>query len=109
MTLSQNPLRTASVLASALMTTFVLFTASAGQARSNPIVYTAELVAPVKAANHIIKGTVIHCAGTQCKGRKSGSAVKSICANLSDEVGELASFSYKGQPVDDAALAKCND
>ena len=45
----------------------------------------------------------------ECKGRKSSSSIRSVCANLADEVGELASFSYKGEPVDEAALAKCND
>ena len=109
MTLPQNPLRTASMLATAMMTTMVLFTASAGQARSNPVVYTAELMAPVEAANHIIKGTIIRCAGTECKGRKSSSSIRSVCANLADEVGPLKSFSYKGEAVDAEALEKCND
>ncbi len=109
MTLSQSPLRATATLATALMASALMFTASAGQARSNPIVYTAELVAPVEAANHIIKGTVIRCAGTECKGRKSSSSIRSVCANLADEVGELASFSYKGEAVNEAALAKCND
>lgn len=109
MTLSQNPLRNAAMLSIALMVSAILFGASASQARSNPIVYTAELVAPVEAASHIIRGTVIKCAGTECKGRTSSSSVRTICANLADEVGKLASFSYKGEAVDEAALAKCNN
>ena len=109
MTLFQNPLQTASALATAMMVTTVLFTASAGQARGNPIIYTAELMAPVEAANHIIRGTVIKCAGTDCKGAASSSSVRTVCANLADEVGPLASFTYKGEPIDEAALAKCND
>ena len=104
MTLSQNPLRNAAMLSIALMVSSILFGASTSHARSNAIVYTAELVAPVEAANHIIKGTVIQCAGTECKGRKSSSAVRSVCAKLADEVGELASFSYKGEAVDQEAV-----
>ncbi|WP_211051191.1 CC_3452 family protein [Parasphingorhabdus halotolerans] len=92
-----------------MMVTTVLFTASAGQARGNPVVYTAELMAPVEAANHIIRGTVVKCAGTECRAGASSSSVKTVCAKLADEVGPLASFSYKGEPIDEAALAKCND
>ena len=82
MTLSQSPLRASATLATALMASALMFTASAGQARSNPVVYTAELAAPVEAANHIIRGTVIRCAGTECKGRKSSSSIRTVCANL---------------------------
>jgi len=109
MTLSQSPLRAAATLSVALMASTLMFTATTAQARGNPVVYTAELVAPVEAANHIIKGTVIRCAGTECKGRKSSSSIRSVCANLSKEVGELASFTYKGEAIDAEALAKCND
>lgn len=108
MSLLQNPLRTASVLATAMMATMVLFTASAGQARSTSIVYTAELQTPVEAETHIIKGTVIRCAGTECTGKKSSSSVRSICANLARKVGPLESFSYRDEPMDAAALEKCN-
>ena len=109
MTLSQNPLRIASVLATALMTTFVLFTASAGQARSNPVVYTVQLVVPVEAGMHIIKGTAIQCNGTECSGRKSSSSKKNVCAKIADKIGPVASFAYKGEAMDAEALAKCND
>ncbi|MEO0441953.1 MAG: hypothetical protein AAF067_13905, partial [Pseudomonadota bacterium] len=48
------------------------------------------------------------CAGTECKGAKSSSSVKTVCARLSRKVGPLASFTYKGETVDAEALAKCN-
>ena len=109
MLLSQSPARIFMTLVTALLTTGLLFSASAGQARSSAVVYTAELVAPVEAAQHIIKGTVIRCAGTECKGKKSGSSIKTVCAKLAQKVGPLQSFAYKGEAIDAEALAKCND
>lgn len=109
MLLSQSPSRSLVTLATAAITTGLLFTASGAQARSSAVVYTAELAAPVEAARHIIRGTVIHCADTQCKGAKSNSSPRTICAKLSREVGTLESFSYKGEAMDAESLAKCND
>ncbi|MEL6874669.1 MAG: hypothetical protein AAGM33_04260 [Pseudomonadota bacterium] len=109
MLLSQSPSRSLVTLAAALVTSALMFTASTASARSNAIVYTAELAAPVEAANHIIRGTVIRCAGTECKGTKSGSSARSVCARLAHKVGPLESFSYKGEAMDEEALAKCND
>ncbi len=108
MLLSQSPLRNIFMLFVAMLVTTVIFTASAADARSKPVAYTAELQQPVEASRHIIKGTVMHCTGTECKGAKSGSSVKTVCARLSRKVGPLASFTYKGEAVDAEALAQCN-
>ena len=108
MIISQSPLRNIFMLFVAILTTTLIFTASAANARSKPVAYSVELQQPVEASQHIIKGTVIHCAGTECKGAKSGSSVKTICAKLSRKVGPIASFSYKGETMDADALAKCN-
>lgn len=109
MLLSQSPFRSLLVLLTALMTTGLLFTASTAHAsRGNPVVYTAELVNPVEADQHIIRGTVISCAGNECRGAKSSSSVRTICAKLADKVGPLASFAYKGEVMSAEALAKCN-
>lgn len=109
MLLSQSSSRSLVTLATAVITTGLLFTASTAQARSSAVVYTAELAAPVEATRHIIKGTVIRCAGTECKGAKSDSSPRTICARLSRKVGALESFSYKGEAMDAESLAKCND
>ncbi|QTD54939.1 CC_3452 family protein [Parasphingorhabdus cellanae] len=108
MLISQTPLRHIAMLFVAILTTTLIFTASAAEARSKPVAYTAELQQPVEATRHIIKGTVMHCAGTECKGAKSGSSVKTVCARLSRKVGPLASFTYKGEAVDAETLARCN-
>lgn len=108
MLLSQSPLRSLLMLAVAVITSAMIFSASTAQARSNAIVYTAELIAPVEAAQHIISGTVIRCGGTECKGPKSNSSIRRVCAKLAAEVGPIAAFSYKGKAMDEAALEKCN-
>ena len=92
----------------AILTTTLIFSASAAEARSKPVAYTAELQQPVEASKYIIKGTVMHCAETECIGAKGTSSVKTMCAKLSQEVGPLASFAYKGEALDADELAKCN-
>jgi len=109
MSLLQNPLRIAATLATAMMATMVLFTATAGHARGNTVVYTAQIAEPLQPSTHITKGTVIRCAGTECKGAKSSSSTRTICAKIADKVGPVASFSYKGEAIDADALAKCNN
>lgn len=108
MTISQSPLRSMMMLFVAILTTTLIFSASAANARTKTVAYTAELQQPVEASKHIIRGTVMHCAGTECKGAKSGSSFKSVCAKLARKVGPLASFTYKGEAVDAEALARCN-
>ncbi len=108
MLLSQSPIRNIALLFVAILTTTLIFTASAADARSKTVAYTVELQQPVEASKHIIRGTVIHCAGTECKGAKSSSSVRSVCAKLSRKVGPIASFTFKGETMDADALAKCN-
>ena len=109
MLLSQSLLRASIIFCIAVMTSLTLFTATTAEARSTAIAYTAELQAPVEAAQEIIKDTVIRCAGTECIGGQSSSAPRTICAKLADEFGPVASFAYKGEAFDAEALAKCND
>lgn len=109
MLLSQSPLRAWMFFCIAALTSLTLFTATTAQARTTAIAYTAELQAPVDAAQEIIKDTVIHCAGTECIGGQSSSAPRTICAKIADEFGPVASFAYKGEAFDAEALAKCNN
>lgn len=109
MLVSQSPLRAAIIFSIAALTSLTLFTATTAQARTTAIAYTAELQAPVEAAQEIIRDTVIRCAGTECVGGQSSSAPRTICAKIADEFGPVASFAYKGELFDAEALAKCND
>ncbi|HEY9091253.1 CC_3452 family protein [Parasphingorhabdus sp.] len=92
----------------ALAAAMFVFIASPAEARSKPVAYTAELQQPVEESRFIIKGTVIYCAGTECKGAKGHSSVKTMCAKLAKEVGPIVSFSYKGEVIDSDALSECN-
>lgn len=85
-----------------------VFIASPAEARSKPVAYTAELQQPAAESHYIIRGTVIYCTGTECKGAKGHSSVKTMCAQLADEVGPLKAFSYKGEALDAEALGECN-
>ena len=109
MLISQNPLRAAIIFCVAAMVSLTLFTATTAEARGTAVAYTAELQAPVDAAQEIIKGTVIRCSGTQCVGGQSSSSPRTICAKVADEFGPVAKFTYKGEAFDAEALAKCND
>ena len=108
MLLSQSPLRASMIFCIAAMTSLTLFTATTAEARSRTIAYTAELQAPVEAAQEIIKGTVIRCSGTECIGAQSTSSPRTICAKVADKFGPVASFAYNGEAFDTEALAKCN-
>ncbi len=109
MLLSQSPLRASILFCVAAMTSLTLFTATTAEARGTSIAYTAELQAPVEAAQEIIKGAVVRCSGTECIGTKSSSSARTMCAKIADEFGPVANFAYKGEAFDAAALAKCND
>ena len=109
MLLSQSPLRATATFCVALMTSVTLFTASTAEARSSAVAYTAELQAPVSAAQEIIRDTVFYCNGTECKAAKSSSSARTICAKVVDEFGPVTSFTYKGKAFDEAQLAKCNN
>ncbi|WP_373492211.1 hypothetical protein [Parasphingorhabdus sp.] len=109
MLLSQSPLRSSMIFCTAAMTSLALFTATTAEARGPAIAYTAELQAPVEAAQEIIKGGVIRCVGTECIGSQSNSAPRTICAKLVDEFGPVASFAHKGKAFDADAIAQCNN
>ena len=109
MLLSQSPLRSSIIFSIAAMTSLTLFSATTAEARGPAIAYTAELQAPVEAAQEIIRGGVIRCAGTECVGSQSNSAPRTICAKLADEFGPVASFAYKGEAFDADAIARCNN
>lgn len=78
------------------------------EARTSTVYYTAELAAPAKDARSIVKGVVWHCKGTTCRARKSNSRPVNVCKRLSNDMGEITSFTAKGKALADAKLAKCN-
>lgn len=77
------------------------------QAADGPY-YRAELAAPAKSTRAIAGGIAWTCAGTTCVAGKGTSRPLRVCRELQRQVGTVASFTTKGEPLEDEKLAKCN-
>ncbi|MXO82455.1 hypothetical protein GRI35_03565 [Altererythrobacter aestiaquae] len=81
---------------------------AAAEARTASTYYTAELSTPAKEARTIIRGVVWYCKDTTCRAKKSNSRPVNVCKRLSNEMGEITSFTAKDKALADEKLAKCN-
>jgi hypothetical protein len=70
--------------------------------------YRAEPANPPAAARLIVKEIVWKCGAGGCVAPRGNSRPAVDCPALVREVGTLRSFSIGGQPLDSAALGKCN-
>ncbi|HYW16874.1 MAG TPA: hypothetical protein VE891_12075 [Allosphingosinicella sp.] len=70
--------------------------------------YRAEPAAPPAAARLIVKDVVWKCGAGGCVAPQGNSRSAIDCPALVREIGTLRSFSVGGQPLDAAALGKCN-
>lgn len=70
--------------------------------------YRAEPVAPPSAARFIVKDVPWRCGAGGCVAPQGNSRPAIDCSALVREVGALRSFTVGGQPLDSAALGKCN-
>ena len=70
--------------------------------------YRAEPAAPPGAARLIVKEIVWKCGAGGCVAPHGSSRPAVDCSALAREVGTLRSFTVGGQPLDSAALGKCN-
>ncbi|HEX8467582.1 MAG TPA: hypothetical protein VF620_07235 [Allosphingosinicella sp.] len=70
--------------------------------------YRAEPTAPPAGARLIVKEIVWKCGAGGCVAPQGTSRPAVDCSALAREVGTLRSFSVGGQPLDSAALGKCN-
>lgn len=70
--------------------------------------YRAEPAAPPAAARLIVKEIVWKCGAGGCVAPQGNSRPAIDCSALAREVGTLRSFAVGGQPLDSAALGKCN-
>ena len=94
---------TSSLLAFFLTVSLLGGTAFAGGAQ-----YRAEPAAPPAAARLIVKEIVWKCGAGGCVAPQGTSRPAVDCSALAREVGTLRSFTVAGQPLDSAALGKCN-
>lgn len=70
--------------------------------------FTVELAQPTTEAQAIAGGVVFTCEGTSCTGPRSGDRPLRVCSELRREVGQIASFAVRGEPVSADLLARCN-
>ncbi len=112
MTLSPSIFRRFSLVAVAVLysalTIGAMVTPSTAMARGQAVYYTAELATPAKESRIISSGVVWHCEGTKCRAAKSNSRASNTCKRLTREVGEITSFTAKGEKLAEEKLAKCN-
>ena len=71
--------------------------------------YEVQLAAPVSSARTTVVNDVAwKCDGATCRGSQGTSRAEVVCARLARKVGEVASFTAKGETLDAEGLAKCN-
>lgn len=68
-----------------------------------------KLKTPAATEQFIQDGSVWRCKGELCTTTKVRALpVARACRKLAGQLGELAAFNYRGEPLDDAAIAECN-
>jgi hypothetical protein len=70
--------------------------------------YRAEPAAPPASARLIVRELVWKCGAGGCVAPQGNSRPAIDCTALARKVGPLRSFTVGGQPLDSAALGKCN-
>jgi hypothetical protein len=95
-------------LTSSLLAFFLAASLLGGTAFASGVQYRAEPAVAPHAARLIVKEMVWKCGAGGCVARQGNSRAAIDCSALAREVGTLRSFSVGGQPLDSAALGKCN-
>ncbi len=108
MTLPHNPARHLVALIAATVFTATIFSASAASANTTGPAFKAELAAPTETKRHTIGDAVFACEGDTCRGTSSSSSARNVCVKLARKVGQLQSFSVKGEAFDAEELQRCN-
>ncbi len=70
--------------------------------------FNARLVEPTDETTAIAGGVVFRCDGGSCTGPRSGDRPLRVCTELRREVGQIASFEVRGEPVAASLLERCN-
>ena len=71
--------------------------------------YEVQLAAPLAGAKtQVLNDVAWKCDGATCRGSQGTSRAEVVCARLARKVGEVASFTAKGEVLDAEGLAKCN-
>ena len=107
---SRSPLSQLAFVAAAFVGTALSFGATAGPAHAaGGSFYEVQLAAPLAVAKTtVINDVAFKCEGATCRGSQGTSRAEIVCARLARKVGEVASFTAKGEALDAEGLAKCN-
>lgn len=70
--------------------------------------YRAELAQPASESRAIAGDLVWACKGTSCTADKGTSRPLRICRDLNRKLGQVASFTAKGEALPAEELARCN-
>ena len=107
---SRSSLSQFAFVAAALVGTALSFGATTTPAyAASGAFYEVQLAAPVDGAKTTILNDVAwKCDGATCRGNQGNSRAEVVCARLARKIGEVASFTAKGETLDAEGLAKCN-
>ena len=95
-------------LTSSLLAFLITLWLFGGTAVAGGAQYRAEPAAPPAAARLVVREIVWKCGAGGCVAPRGNSRPAVDCPALAREVGTLRSFTVGGQPLDSAALGKCN-
>jgi hypothetical protein len=95
-------------LTSSLLAFFLTVSLFGGTAFASGAQYRADPAALPAAGRLIVKEIVWKCGAGGCVAPQGNSRAAIDCSALAREVGTLRSFTVGGQPLDSAALGKCN-
>ena len=95
-------------LISSLLASLLTLALFGGTAFAGAVQYRAEPANPPAAARLIVREIVWKCGAGGCVAPQGNSRPAVDCSALVRQVGTLRSFTVGGQPLDSAALGKCN-
>lgn len=79
------------------------------QAQSDSNHYQIVLKEAAKKDKKIIRGVMISCAETQCRGKATGSSSANMCAQIARTFGAVKSFSAGENIFNEDEIKKCNE
>ena len=107
---SRSSLSQLAFVAAAFVGTALSFGATVGPAHAaGGSFYEVQLATPLAGAKtQVVNDVAWKCEGATCRGSQGTSRAEIVCARVARKLGEVASFSAKGEALDAEGLAKCN-
>jgi hypothetical protein len=108
---TRSSLSQLALVAAAIFGTALSFgaTTSPAHAAAAGSYYEVQLAAPLAGAKTTVVSDVAWtCDGATCRASEGSSRAEVVCARVARKLGEVASFSAKGETLDAQGLAKCN-